>query len=209
MVEISEDFRDRDFDGERLRVFLEDFAKGVLLFPVHDAEEHGNDVAMIHAAALQHGRGVPEAYNQFLRDFLRTIGDNLKGDTGAVFLHQVRTDGRIEEAVENAKENRFDLFSVDEIAGAGNEAIQPKRHAEEPDRRIFVPNDGGDKIDTAGIGAATAENVVDVAHDDSADDGTEKRTGTGIGGIGERLDAKGFRGKEADRNEANEDEATD
>lgn len=185
MMEVAEDFRDVHFDGEGIRVFPENFAKGILLTDVHDAEKDGNGFAAIHSAALQHGDGVAEACDQFCRQFVRFVGHDLECHSYAVFLQQVRTDSGIEETVKDAKKNGFDLFSVNEVADSGDEAIQPKGDAEKPDGRIFVSDDGGDEIDAAGIRAATAEDVVDIAHDDAADDGAEQRTCSGVGGIGE------------------------
>lgn len=167
MLKIAHDFADIAHDGEGSGVLADDFRKDTDLGFIDDADQNVGFVTGIHALGRNQGGTVMQTGDDGIGKLLGIIGDDLEADgASAVFDHLIRNSAG-HEAVKDTQNHGLDLITVDKIADARNHDIHAEDHIEEIQLRMLFPDQGGDEIDAAGVGAGLGQGGVDRAADDA------------------------------------------
>ena len=112
-----------------------------------------------------------------LADFFGMLGNNLKTDgTASILCQPFRNRGR-GEGIENAKNHRFDLISVNEVGSNRHHGVHDENQIKDTFFRMILMDNSCHKIGAAGVGAGLQQQSLAAAKDDTGHQRTQNGTG--------------------------------
>ena len=125
---------------------------------VDDTNEHGLVLVRKAADGRNLRNTVLQALHERFGQLVRLIGDDLELDGFLEALEHAVADMAGNKAVDKAEDDRLDLEIINKIRDSRNDRVDAENDPDEVVFRIFVMNERGDKVSTAGA-AADAHNA--------------------------------------------------